>query len=86
MSARTWWSARAGQKPADKSDKRTGEEPDLAMDDLLDARFDEAGRLSDIGHGTRKRVADRFEPRPADATSNACEALVPVVSAAASSK
>ena len=67
MSARTWWSAKAGPKPAEKRDNQAGDDPDLGMDELLDARFDEAGRLSQIGHGRRQRIADRLDPRPAEA-------------------
>ena len=66
MSARTWWSAKAGAKPAEKSDNRADEGPDLEMDDLLDARFDEEGRLAQVGRGSRQRIADRLDPRPAE--------------------
>ena len=56
MSARTWWSARAGSKSAERQENRGDGGPDLPMDELLDARFDEEGRLSDVGGGSRKRI------------------------------
>ena len=37
-----------------------GPEPDLAFDDLLDARFDDDGRLSQIGRGGRQRTAEHL--------------------------
>jgi localization factor PodJL len=76
MSARTWWSARTGSKPAEKSDSRANDSPDLEMDDLLDARFDEEGRLAQVGRGSRRRIADRLEPRPADAGADELDVAV----------
>ena len=49
MSARTWWSAKADPKPAEKRGSGPAASPDLPIDDLLDARFDEEGRLSQLG-------------------------------------
>src|SRR5262245_46481972 len=76
MSARTWWSAKADPNPAEKFDDRVGESADLPMDELLDARFDEEGRLSQLGRGSRKRVADRLDPRAAEASTEELEVAV----------
>src|SRR4029079_16625190 len=62
MSARAWWSAKADPKPAEKRDGRSGEEPDLPVNDILDARIDEGGRLAQLGK--EQRVAEHLEPRP----------------------
>ena len=67
MSARTWWSAKTGSKPAENDESAAGESPDLPMDELLDARFDEEGRLAQLGRGSRQRIAERMDPRPAEA-------------------
>ena len=59
MSARSWWSAKADPKPAEKRENRSGEKPDLPIDDILDARIDEEGRLAQLG----KEQSDRRAPR-----------------------
>ncbi|HEX9903788.1 MAG TPA: peptidoglycan-binding protein [Propylenella sp.] len=46
------------------------------MDDLLEARFDEQGRLAQIGHGSRQRVAERLEPRPPAMSADELERAV----------
>ena len=58
MSARSWWSAKADQKPAEKRDNRSGEKPDLPVNDILDARIDEGGRLAQLGK--EQRVAEHL--------------------------
>jgi hypothetical protein len=77
MNARTSWSAKAdrasGKSP---SSQRRGTAPDLPLDDLLDARFDAEGRLSQIGHGNRQRVAERLDPRPPDLGAEELERAV----------
>ena len=55
---------------------RADEDPDLPMDDLLDARFDEEGRLSQLGRGSRQRIADRLDPRPAETSAEELEIAV----------
>lgn len=64
MNARIPRSAKLGQGSTNNHDARPGHEPDLAFDDLLDARFDEQGRLSQVGRGSHQRIADRLQPRP----------------------
>ena len=76
MSARTWWSARTGSKPAEKSTDRAAETPDLPMDELLDARFDDEGRLAHLGRGNRQRIAERLDPRPAQTSTDELDLAV----------
>jgi localization factor PodJL len=61
MNARTSWSARAARMAG--HDDELGDDR-LPLDDLLDARFDDEGRLGQIGRGSRQRVAERLDPRP----------------------
>jgi localization factor PodJL len=61
MNVRNSWSAK---KDRNSSDAAWNHDADLPLDDLLDARFDEEGRLSHIGRGARQRVAERLDPRP----------------------
>src|SRR3954470_3388068 len=62
MSARSWWTAKADPEPAGKPDNRSGEERDLPVNDILDARIDEGGRLAQLGK--QQRVAEHLEQRP----------------------
>jgi localization factor PodJL len=64
MNARISRSAKAGRGSSNNHDEPTGFESDLVFDDLLDARFDEQGRLSQVGRGSQQRIAERLEPRP----------------------
>ncbi|MGH6922266.1 MAG: hypothetical protein ACRED5_00720, partial [Propylenella sp.] len=64
MNARTSRSAKAGKASTDNRDQQTGLEPDLMFDDLVDARFDEQGRLSQVGRGSRQRIAEQLDARP----------------------
>ena len=59
MNARNSWSAKVDRKGGEKT---AG--PEIPLDDLLDARFDEEGRLAQIGRGGRQRVTERLDPRP----------------------
>src|SRR5258706_3229219 len=76
MRARTWWSARTGSKPAEKSTDRAAEDPDLPMDELLDARFDGGGRLGHLGRGNRQRTAERLDPRPTPTSADELDLAV----------
>ena len=65
MSARTSWSVRSGRQIGGGATEGRSEQDDaLPLDDLLDARFDDEGRLAGIGRGARQRVAERLDPRP----------------------
>lgn len=69
MNART-------SRSTDIQGERKGREPDLAFDDLLDARFDDQGRLSQVGRGSRQRIAERLDPRPPAASAEQLERAV----------
>ncbi len=69
MIARTWWSAKLGAKSAEKPETDAGDKGSaLPVHDLLDARFDDEGRLSQLGRGSRQRIAETLDPRPADSS------------------
>jgi localization factor PodJL len=76
MNARTSRSAKAGQGSNDNHDERAGTDPDLAFEDLLDARFDADGRLAQVGRGSRQRVAERLDTRPPAASAEELERAV----------
>jgi len=76
MNARTSRSAKAGPGSTDNHDQQSGLEPDLLFDDLLDARFDEQGRLSQVGRGSRQRIAERLDPRPPATSADELERAV----------
>lgn len=65
MNARASRSANADPGSGDQTDRRGSDDTTLPIDDLLDARFDDEGRLSGLGRGSRQRTADRLDPRPA---------------------
>src|SRR5687768_155296 len=62
MNARTW-SARRDRGSGESSDPPE-HDGDLPLDELLDARFDEEGRLAQIGRAGQQRTAERLDPRP----------------------
>ncbi|HEX2256001.1 MAG TPA: hypothetical protein VHG92_04720, partial [Afifellaceae bacterium] len=62
MIARTSWSAKRDEKSPEDADRNGGDA--IPLSDLIDARFDEAGRLAQIGRGQRQRIAERLDPRP----------------------
>jgi localization factor PodJL len=62
MNARTW-SARRDGGSGESSDPHQ-HDGDLPLDELLDARFDEEGRLAQIGRAGQQRTAERLDPRP----------------------
>src|SRR3712207_2495090 len=64
MIARTSWSAKADRRSGNDVGEAAHDEAGLRLDDLLDARFDDAGRLAQIGRGNRQRIAERLDPRP----------------------
>jgi localization factor PodJL len=76
MNARTSSSAKTGPGSTERHDKPTGSESDLVFDDLLDARFDAQGRLSQVGRGSRQRIAERLDPRPPTASAKELERAV----------
>ena len=65
MNARTSWNAPADNRSREDGRDVGDDDPTLPLDDILDARFDEAGRLAQIGRGGRQRIAERLDPRPA---------------------
>lgn len=78
MNARTSRSAKADNRSAGRQRKQSGNDggADLPLDDLLDARFDEEGRLAQIGRGSRQRVAERLDPRPPAMSADELERAV----------
>ena len=60
MIARTSWSAKKEARSGENARDRADADPPVPLDDLLDARFDEEGRLSHAG----SRATDRLDPRP----------------------
>ena len=65
MIARSSWGAKADRRSAEKRNRQGGENHDLPFDDLLDTGFDEEGRLSQPSRGSRQRISERLDPRPA---------------------
>ena len=76
MIARTSLSAKADRRSGRESGEAARDEAGLPLDDLLDARFDEAGRLAQIGRGNRQRVAERLDPRPPAMSADELERAV----------
>ena len=70
MNARSSWGA--------KDDRRSdpADDDNLPLDDLLDARFDDEGRLSQLGRGSRQRTAERLDPRPPALSADELERAV----------
>ena len=76
MNARSSWSAKADPTAEDATRKRSDGDADLPLDDLLDARFDDEGRLAQIGQGKGQRLEDHFEPRAPDLGAEELERAV----------
>jgi localization factor PodJL len=74
MNARTSWSAKQDRRSTENTDEGGG--PAMPLDDILDARFDEAGRLSQVGRGPRQRTAERLDPRPPAISADELERAV----------
>src|SRR5688572_7483183 len=60
MIARTSWSAKKEPRSGESARERPEADAPVPLNDLLDARFDEAGRLSHTG----SLPAERLDPRP----------------------
>ena len=75
MNARTSWSAKKDRRSTENTDEGGGG-PAMPLDDILDARFDEAGRLSQVGRGPRQRTAERLDPRPPAISADELERAV----------
>jgi localization factor PodJL len=76
MNSRTSWSAKKDRRSIEDTPDRTGSEADLPLDELLDARFDEEGRLSQGGRGNRQRVAERLDAGPPAMSADELERAV----------
>jgi hypothetical protein len=74
MIARTSWSAKADRKSGTENGEGAADKSGLPLDDLLDARFDEAGRLAQVG--LRQRVGERLDPRPPAMSADELERAV----------
>src|SRR5687767_563136 len=74
MNARTSWSAKKDRRSTENTDEGGG--PAMPLDDILDARFDDAGRLSQVGRGPRQRTAERLDPRPPAISADELERAV----------
>ena len=71
MNARSSWGAKD-----DRRSDQAADDDNLPLDDLLDARFDDEGRLSQIGRGSRQRIAERLDPRPPALSADELERAV----------
>jgi hypothetical protein len=75
MIARSSWSAKPDQRSDQKKQARSGADPDVPLDDLLEARFDDAGNLAQAGQGNR-RLDDTLDARPPDLGADELERAV----------
>jgi localization factor PodJL len=76
MNARSSWSAKADPTAEDAKQKRSSGDADLPLDDLLEARFDDDGRLPQLGQGKGQHFEDHSEPRPPDLGAEELERAV----------
>jgi len=76
MNARTSWTARPDRTTGEANQPAAGDGSDLPLEDILEARFDDEGRLAQIGSGARQRVAQRVEPRPPNMSPEELERAV----------
>lgn len=76
MGARNAWGNKSDSGSVKPMREGRAERPDIQLDDLLDARFDQEGRLSQIGHGSRQRITTRLDPRPPDLGAEELERAV----------
>jgi hypothetical protein len=63
MNARTSWSARADRESGESRRKQANDDMSMPLDDILESRFGEDGKLDQAGRLNRQRVAGRLDPR-----------------------
>ena len=77
MIARTLWSAKTDRRSDESTQEPAGDEAGGGpLDDLLEARFDEAGRLAQAGRGSRQLTAERLDPSSSPMSADELERAV----------
>jgi hypothetical protein len=63
MNARTSWSARADHESGENRRKQASNDMSMPLDEILESRFSDDGRLDQSGRLQRQRMAGRHDPR-----------------------